>query len=118
MQIMNTHLKTVPGQFIPEFLRHSVFTFGDEVETRTKAQARLKFHQLPAFIHPALPLHVMREHQGKFLAVRPARPTLWWTLRSGQNRPNLPNPLAFAPSKPAPHLHPDLTGNQRFDLII
>src|SRR5467141_4164386 len=67
LQIMHANLESVRVQMIAQFLRCGVIAFGNEIEGGAKAQARIKFHELPAAVESPFAFHIMRENEREAL---------------------------------------------------
>src|ERR1035438_6176111 len=77
---MDSDLKAIALDPLPEFRRGRVIAFGNEIERRAESHFAFKVHHLLALVQPGNALDIMGEDKGEPLPFRPALPAGRWRL--------------------------------------
>ena len=117
-QVVHAHFETVLGQLRAQVGWHAVGAFGDEVEGGTEAQFHLQLHKGAAFIEAGRSFDIVGKDDGKFLSLRPARPTLRWPLGAWHDRPDVGYLRPTPQSEMATDRHPHRFGHERLYAVV
>ncbi|MFA6563352.1 MAG: hypothetical protein WCV00_15700 [Verrucomicrobiia bacterium] len=89
VQIMHTHLEAISHQFRPQFRPNNIVAFRNQIERGTETQLLFELRQSQAFGLSRRTFDIMGEHEGKFLAVRPAGPAVRQPACGFVDRPDI-----------------------------
>jgi len=95
LQAVHRDFETIFLEIPSKCLRNAV-SLGHKVKGRSKTPFSFKFYDVDAFLVTECRVHVMGQHKGKFLLIRPSGPSGGNFCRIHINRPEMPVQFEFS----------------------
>lgn len=117
-KIVDTHFKPVSGEKRSQGCWRLVLALRHEVERRAEPETHFEFCNRGAPVEPLSAFDIVTEDKRERLAVGPARPAFWNTLRSLADWPRTPDHPAQGKGVAVPEGESRSLGNRRLQKVV